>query len=62
MHPAWIVSKIDWIKLDSQGSSWTSSLNPRVCHAGWSQDKATQGKQNKFAAKFCTVELSNFAR
>ena len=30
IHPAWTVSKIDWIKLGAQGwlSSWTSPLNP----------------------------------
>ena len=45
MHPAWTVSKIDWIKLDAQGqvSSWTSPLNPGPCHVGWPQDKAAQG-------------------
>ena len=33
-------------KLDPQGwvSSWTSPLNPRPCHAGSPQGKATQGK------------------
>ena len=40
------VLKTDWIKLDPQGwvSSWTNPLNPRPCHAGWPQGKATQGK------------------
>jgi len=46
MHLVWIVLKTDWIKLDPQRwvSSWTSPLNPRPCHAGWPQGKATQGK------------------
>ena len=46
MHLVWIVLKTDWIKLDPQGwvSSWTCPLNPRPCHAGWPQGKATQGK------------------
>ena len=46
MHLVWTVLKTDWIKLDPQGwvSSWTSPLNPRPCHAGWPQGKATQGK------------------
>ena len=46
MHLVWIVLKTDWLKLDPQGwvSSWTSPLNPRPCHAGWPQGKATQGK------------------
>jgi len=46
MHQAWIVSKIDRIKLYAQGriSSWTSSLNTRLFHVGWPQDKAAQGK------------------
>ena len=46
MHLVWIVLKTNWIKLDLQGwvSSWTSPLNPRPCHAGWPQGKATQGK------------------
>ena len=48
IHPAWTVSTIDWIKIDSQGqvSSWTSPLNPRPCHVGRPQDEATQGKHN----------------
>jgi len=46
MHPAWTVSQIDWIKLDSQGwvSSRTSPLNPGPCHVGRPQDKAAKGK------------------
>jgi len=46
MHLVWIVLKTDWIKLDPKGwvSSWTSPLNPRPCHAGWPQGKATQVK------------------
>jgi len=48
MHPAWTVSKIDWIKLDPQGwVSWrTSSLNPRPSHVGWRQDKAANIEQS----------------
>jgi len=37
IHPAWTVSKIDWIKLDPQGwvSSWTSPLNPIGLLRSW---------------------------
>ena len=48
MHPAWTISKIDWIKLGPQGwvSSWTGRLNRGPCHVRWPQDKATQGKHS----------------
>ena len=53
IHLVWTVLKTDWIKLDPHGwvSSWTSPLNPRPCHAGWPQGKATQGKHKVSIAR-----------
>jgi len=52
--PSLNCSKIDWIKLDTQGwiSSWTGPLNPRPCHVGWPQDKATQGEHKVSTHQF----------
>ena len=38
------VKGVVWTPAPGWVSSWTSPLNPRPCHVGWPQGKATQGK------------------